>query len=552
MKNYPTLLLLMIVVAFLWFSSEAFPTNGYPAGGEPSYMDAFAGPYPVYKFDWAFPLGSAQQDINGNWVNIPPLTHAVSQSLGDGVFYSAKYWDRILTSAAISSFSLSNDIGLWLDAIGTGQATIRYSIREDYGPAVDNGDIIELYDDATELVVMPGYAASGANLGIGTTQDIAGLEWKTDFNDEHLVYDHGNAISNAYAYLADTCTNIVANQDGETLYYTVGTVVSLDGSGKQIGTTVGKVSLTGGNYWNGYANRAHNADIICEFRTYNPTRNPDGPESPYEWLYDASGDMYVPTDGSALPGDTEDERAFKLIGAHPYWVDDDTGSEVEWDVKPDGDQYIWLNQQGTGGTTRFGFVAEAIFVDSWRLAGEMLGLEFWDSGYVWDVPDMRVEDGSDGAVAGYDALNTFMRYVFDIDALVVEDVDDDGEFDVGDDYVLFSVVDDGLYNKYQQWGTNINDDVDAFFAGEYFDGDTIFLYDGTSVTTFFDAGAGIFFGATSSEGDTAALWGGDAYYDLDALDIGIGIIPEPSAIFLMIGSASGLAAVAGIMRRKLR
>ncbi|MFH1549118.1 MAG: PEP-CTERM sorting domain-containing protein [Planctomycetota bacterium] len=148
-----------------------------------------------------------------------------------------------------------------------------------------------------------------------------------------------------------------------------------------------------------------------------------------------------------------------------------------------------------------------------------------------------------------------MKYVFDIDALVIEDVDDDGVFDIGDDYVLFSVVDDGLYSLYQQWGTTINDDVDAFFGGQYFDGDTIFLYDGTSVTTYFDAASGIFFGSpiSTATGFPAGqtLWAmGDLVYDLDALDIGI--LPEPSTIFLMIGSASGLAVLAGVMRRRLR
>ena len=239
----------------------------------------------------------------------------------------------------------------------------------------------------------------------------------------------------------------------------------------------------------------------------------------------------------------------------------------------------------------------------------MLGQEFWNSGYAWNPTTGTVVDlGSSGdvvtdidwfdrvpvwtwnsttsqwelpttydkyntaimdklhiwdwlpneagtPVAGYDALNNFMRYVFDIDALVVEDVDGDGEFDVGDDYVLFSVVDDGLYSQYHPWDTNqYAHDIDAFFQGQYFDGDTIFLYDGTSVTTFFDAATGVFFGHSISTatgyGSAVTLWAMYDIYDLDALDIGI--LPEPSTIFLMIGSASGLAVVAGIMRRKLR
>jgi len=348
--------------------------------------------------------------------------------------------------------------------------------------------------------------------------------------------------------------------------------------------------------------RAHHGDICWESRTYQPIRNADGPESPYEWLYDASGDMYVPTNSSGLPGDTEAERAFKLIANHPFWVDDDTKGELEGATDFD----IWKNQETLGQME--GVVARGLFVDSWKLAGLMLGQDFWSSGYVWDAGIGQVVDlGSSSdvvtdidwfervpvwtwnstsstwvlpttydkydtaimdrlhiwdwlpneagtPVAGYDALNNFMRYVFDIDAVVVEDVDGDGEFDVGDDYVLFSVVDDGLYSQYNVWGTNAGDD-DAFFAGQYFDGDTIFMYDGTSVTTYFDAAAGIFFGQSISTatgfGTGQTLWAmGDLVYDLDALDIGI--LPEPSTIFLMIGSASGLAVLAGIMRRRMR
>ncbi|MFH1548977.1 MAG: PEP-CTERM sorting domain-containing protein [Planctomycetota bacterium] len=552
-----TIVTSIVVFSLLWISSEAFATNGY-TGERPDWMKTFADPYPVYRFDWAFPLGSASADINGDWVSTG-LPRAVSQSRADGVYYSGKYWDRVSSYATVNSFSATNGIGDWLDAIGTGNAVIRYTIREDYSGtgSVDNNDVVELFDNENEWLVMPGSTPGGAYLGLGQGEDIVGLEWSTEFDDEHLIFDHGNAVENGHYSGNVPIMHVLASQDDETLYYTVGATCQLDGSGNQTGTALGKVGMTGGNYYNGYEAAAHNADIIVEFRTYNPQRNTDGPESPYEWLYDASGDMYVPTNGSGSGGDTENERAVKLIGNHPYWVDDDTGPELEWAVQPYGDSNIWRNQQGLPdppGNNRYGLVSEGIFVDSWRLAGELLGDEFWTGGDVWDPTDMRVEDGVGGAVAGYDELNDFMRWVFDIDALVVEDADGDGEFDAGDDYVLFSVVDDGLYNKYQQWGTGINQDNNAFFDGEYFDGDTIFLYDGTSVTTYFDAGAGIFFGQVSSGGAGAALWGGSAYYDIDALDIAIseGIIPEPSTIFLMIGSASGLAVVAGFMRRKLR
>ncbi|GAG66692.1 unnamed protein product, partial [marine sediment metagenome] len=299
-----------------------------------------------------------------------------------------------------------------------------------------------------------------------------------NFDDENLTYDHVNSIGGA-TYSAGVWMD--ANMDDETVFVTFGATAELDGDGNLTGTVRFNKGWTGGNY-GGFTDFAHNADICYETRTYDPIRNADGPESPYEWLYDASGDMYVPTNGSGLPADTEIERATKLVDNHPFWVNDDTplGSPGA-DVETATDLDIWEATALLG--SRYGMLTTGIFVDSWRLAGEMLGLEFWndDPDYWWDPDDGRIEDETNSAVAGYDALNEFMRYVFDIDALVVEDADGDTVFDNGDDYVLFSVVDDGLYTKYESWGTTSGGDLDTPFGGEFFDGDTIFLYDGTSV-----------------------------------------------------------------------
>ncbi|MFH1550822.1 MAG: PEP-CTERM sorting domain-containing protein [Planctomycetota bacterium] len=114
-------------------------------------------------------------------------------------------------------------------------------------------------------------------------------------------------------------------------------------------------------------------------------------------------------------------------------------------------------------------------------------------------------------------------------------------------YYFLSELSSRKAREPQQFGANQHD---CNGLGD----DAIFLYDGTSVTTFFDAEAGIFFGNSISTatgyGVGSTLWSMYDIYDLDALDIGI--LPEPSTIFLMIGSASGLAVVAGVMRRKLR
>ncbi|MFH1549636.1 MAG: hypothetical protein ABIH04_03665 [Planctomycetota bacterium] len=691
MAKHFTTITIIAVFSILWISSAALSV--------PDAELPFANPQPVYTFDWTFGLGGAGQDINGNWIETGLNPH-IGQSAADGLNYSnsaQNYWTSL--SGGVNGFSLTNNIGDWLDAIGTGQAAIHYAIREDYGVSVDNSDVINLTAAGVETKVIDGtddFALAGGD-------DVTALDWNVDFDDEPLVYNHSGSTTLA-GYLAQGY--VWRNQHDETVYMTFGATGQVDGAGIQTGTTRANKTWAGATngYYAGttyyidpgdpngvdeyllnptfdgtnwflpvtvssttYAQRmdlpydgvnypassgsaiqwyddydlylagggianpgaygvsgryilerdaflytgvgtgyAHHADICYEARTYEPLGNADGPTSPYQWLYDASGDMYNPTDGSGLPADTELQRASKLVDAHPYWVNDDspTGSASP-DIEYSTDGLIWRGTATLG--SREGVITDGLFVESWKLAGMMLGMEFWSSGYAWDAKTGQVVDlGSSGdvlwdiswytrlpvwtwnstssqwelpttynqgdpdimdrlhiwdwlpnesgtPVAGYDALNNFMKFVFDIDALVVEDVDDDGEFDVGDDYVLFSVVDDGLYNMYNVWGTDIGDD-DAFFAGQYFDGDTIFMYDGTSVTTFFDAEAGIFFGQSidtaTGYGTGQTLWSMYNIYDLDALDIGI--LPEPSTIFLMIGSASGLAVVAGVMRRKMR
>jgi len=687
-------ILMMSLFVFVGFSTSAF-----------SDMDGFANPRPTYEFDWAFGTGTTSQGTSGSWYPIG-LNPQVGQSTGEGTAYnspSSNYWTP--SNGMTNGFSLSNNIGDWMDAIGTGNATILYTIREDYSATglVDNSDVVELFDNENEWLRMPGYTPGGANLGLGQGDDVTSLEWNVDFDAENLAFEHYFAVQGSGGTYQPN-TYVAKNQDDESVYMTFGSKAQLasgnlyqvwrsdktwDGTGngytshggwslwtylegrnENLSTTYNGLTTFDGTNWflpiyvdtveymqrldlpydgvnfpassgaviqwyddydlylsgdipdpggAGVSGRyilerntllvaksqghwAHAADVCYEARTYNPTRNPDGPESPYEWVYDASGDMYVPTNGTALPGDTAAERAYKLLGNHSAFPDDDTWTECE-----ESDRNIWKNQDE-------GVEGRSLFVDSWKLAGMMLGQEFWndnpnyiwsgemgavctrayadefmDYGNVgrlpvwtwngttsqWELPSTFdiygeppsheyahvwgwAEGYTDTPVAGYEALNSFMRYAFDIDALVVEDVDGDGEFDVGNDYVLFSVVDDGLYSKYAAWGDTYGTH-DMNMDGQYFDGDTIFLYDGTSVTTFFDAATGIFFGQSISTatgyGSAVTLWAmGDLVYDLDALDISFesGIIPEPSTIFLMIGSASGLAVVAGVMRRKLR
>ncbi len=151
-------------------------------------------------------------------------------------------------------------------------------------------------------------------------------------------------------------------------------------------------------------------------------------------------------------------------------------------------------------------------------------------------------------VADYEALNDFMRYVFDIDAVVVQDINGNGHFDEGVDYILFSVRDDGLFTKMLGWDNQATGIIyDTPYEGQFFDGDTIFLYDGLNVITYFDPGNGVFFGENITPLPT--FWSGAlGAYELDGLDIGVG--PEPGSILLIVGAGFGL--VAGLIRKKVR
>ena len=355
-------------------------------------------------------------------------------------------------------------------------------------------------------------------------------------------------------------------------------------------------------FWETYQAEVHEADVLAEVRTYDPYGNSDGPTSPYEWVFDSSGDMYEPSAGFTPRPDITDpvrRRAVELIGHHPAFPDDDTPDEIEHNEGKDGtDWKIGANWEN-------GVVERTVFEHAVRLAELMLYPDgqrpFEDLGYVWDTeagcvaeeslkeddflslgnplklpdldwdpvmeawvfPDVSWDTGwfevwgfidhpEYTPVAGYEALNDFMRYVFDIDAVVVQDIDGDGHFDEGVDYILFSVRDDGLFTKMLGWDNNASAYgiiYDTPFEGQFFDGDTIFLYDGLNVITYFDPGSDVFFGEKIIPLETT-FWksGGGFPYDLDGLDIGL--VPEPGSILLIVGAGFGLAA--GLIRRKHR
>jgi hypothetical protein len=200
-----------------------------------------------------------------------------------------------------------------------------------------------------------------------------------------------------------------------------------------------------------------------------------------------------------------------------------------------------------------GTVTRGVFEKAWKIAGTMVGDRFWlpaNGSLVWNTWKCYVSTSSASnapEAAGHEVVRNFMRYVFDITAMKVQDYDGDGMFDAGQDLILFSVMDDSAQDRattYNEgWGCS------AFFAGKFFDGDTIFLYNGASVVTYMDPSTGIFYGNYVSTG-LATIWG-EKYgaYNLTGFDLTYAI-PEPSTIILIAGAT--LALGAGILRKKLR
>jgi hypothetical protein len=291
---------------------------------------------------------------------------------------------------------------------------------------------------------------------------------------------------------------------------------------------------------------------------------------------------------------------------HPDYPDDDHFSswyEWEWNSTTEtwSSSYVNVNDMetddyGIGRNIDGGVVSQQYFVHAWKIAGCLLGDKFWEDGYVWSnelgavatrglveddfvkalspsvyLPTMTwnatlnrwdfgtytgmvsylwtfIDHYGDTAIAGHDDLNDFLRYVMDIDALVVQDINGDGVYDEEADYILFSLVDDGLFTKMLPWGALSGAALDTLYDGVYFDGDFIFLYHNGVVVPYFDPSTGIFFGESIGTTPGSTLWGSVGVYDLNAMDIGL--VPEPTTMILIVGAA--LAASAGIVRRKLR
>ena len=242
------------------------------------------------------------------------------------------------------------------------------------------------------------------------------------------------------------------------------------------------------------------------------------------------------TDGSGI-------RPYASYAACVHEADIISQAITEWDA--------W-------GTTKYG--APDMFEVAWRLAAFMLrdqkgynpdndgngigdmddillGNLFWNqNGTNFDANGGQVVDGTGTAVPGLTYYNEFMREVFDINALIVQDVGIDGEFNVGEDYIIFSVVDDDTYDLAYEWDSSpvSASQPSINHAGQYFDGNQVFLYDGTGISLL---------DTIITDPDHI----GTRSDQIDALDISM--IPEPGTIMMVIGGALALAG--GIIRKRL-
>ena len=203
-----------------------------------------------------------------------------------------------------------------------------------------------------------------------------------------------------------------------------------------------------------------------------------------------------------------------------------------------------------------GAPTRGMFEKAWKIAGTMVGDQFWNVqvggiNLKWNTWNGYVSTSSLAAApeaTGHGVVRDFLRYVFDITAVKVQDYDGDGVFDAGEDLILFSVMDDSAADKSQtyknQWVC-----LNAF-TGQYFDGDTIFLYNGATVVTYMDKESGIFYGQAISTG-TATIWGQKwGEYELTGFDLTYVGVPEPSTMILIAGAT--LALGAGILRKRIR
>jgi hypothetical protein len=192
-----------------------------------------------------------------------------------------------------------------------------------------------------------------------------------------------------------------------------------------------------------------------------------------------------------------------------------------------------------------------IFEYAWKLAGYMLGDQFWTSGLVWNNQMGYVSTSTAvGAAeaAGHLAVKNFMNYCFDIASIKVDDVNGDGKFDAATDKVLFSIGDFATREKVAYFNATWFSPVDGLKTAFGFSPDALYLYDANGVSTYMDASSGLFFGENQTTGN-ATVWGGKyGAYSITGFDLST-YIPEPSTMILIIGT--GLALGAGILRKRM-
>jgi hypothetical protein len=279
---------------------------------------------------------------------------------------------------------------------------------------------------------------------------------------------------------------------------------------------------------------------LADFQVRYVAPNPD------ERIYFSAGRFGSYEFGGTIKGNRPGVRWAGGTGDNKYAGTDHLGDANAGDI---------LTCAGLGSNPSYG-----IFENAWKIAGTMVGDKFWTQSVnghqlVWNNYSGYVSTSTASnapEVAGHLFVRNFLRYIFDITAMKVEDVDGDGKFDAIDgDKVLFTLADDDNWTRISQY-SGIPDSVPVdYFRNRYFPGglgDAIYLYTGDAVITWMDRGTGLFFGANQSTGN-ATIWG-DKYgeYDITGFDITY-YVPEPVTESLIV---AGLMLLVGVARRKIR
>ena len=370
----------------------------------------------------------------------------------------------------------------------------------------------------------------------------------------HPDFQSMNVNVNALSHgLDDISRWLTAGPDQRLLRFSVtrGTpndIIAIDGYGREsiehAGEDFGVEESSGSTLYNlaAYDNSPEVEDSIgyvCGWLTHNPPL-PEDPQLTWDWTNQCGNDVYISYGWYGFSGSEQMRRPIISVDDGYVHPGDIIYTDRTLHIPEDPSDPFYREPY---------YSSDGLYFEQNYnvMQGYLRGWKFVDARTL--ALALGLDDTVPGPENGFTQVDIFLNYVMDIDALAVQDLDGDGVFDVGEDYALFSLVDDGvkhyIYLGREEWGA-VTEHVD--FTGQFFDGTTIFLYDGLTATTVFFideySGTSFFFGQPIS---TGTILGNPDLLEIDALDIGI--VPEPVTIILI---GAGVAGIAALARKRMR